>query len=134
MKELWLNSILFSDADVDRFVRNLNDTGASDVVVVDDRNIGGSIQIRFKISSKSEVSAIADMKEVRWIEEVPEIIEDNTNATGTIQSGTADNRTIWDRGLHGEGQIIGITDSGDPDMDHCFFRQTANTFPLLETM
>ena len=129
MKELWLNSVLFPDADVDRFVRNLNNKGAMDVKVIDDRQIGGPLQVHFKVSSKSDVSMIAEMEEVRWVEEVPEIIEDNVNTAGTLQSGAASNQTIWNRGLHGEQQVIGMIDSAPLDIDHCFFRDAIYNRP-----
>ena len=128
-KELWLNVILFGSADVDRVVRILNDTGATDITVVDDRNIGGSLQIRFKIISDAEAYKIAELDEVRWLEEVPERKEDNIGAAGTLQSGFGGNQTIWNKGLHGEQQVIGIIDSGPLDINHCFFRQAVNNEP-----
>jgi hypothetical protein len=36
---------------------------------------------------------------------------------------------VWDRGLHGEGQIIGVLDSGKPDLDHCFFVDRSRPVP-----
>jgi Subtilase family len=129
IKGLWLNTVLFADADIDRILPILNDIGATDVTVVDDRKIGGSLQIRFKVASNSEVHKIAELEEVRWIEEVPERKDDNVNAAGTLQSGAGGNQTIWNRGLHGEQQVIGMIDASPLDINHCFFRQAVNNVP-----
>jgi hypothetical protein len=129
MNELWLNTLLFSDTDVDQLVSILNDMGAADVKVIDDRRIVGSLQIRFKIVSRSKVDKLAEREEIRWIEEVPERIEDNVNTASTLQSGTAGNQTIWNRGLHGEQQVIGMIDSSPLDINHCFFRDALNNTP-----
>lgn len=99
------------------------------MIVADDRKIGGSIQVRFKVLTKSKVDTIAELEEVHWIEEVPERVDDNVNSAGTLQSGAAANPTIWNRGLHGEGQVIGIIDSAPLNINHCFFLDISNNTP-----
>lgn len=129
MKELRLNAVLFNNADTKVVIRVLSDIGATDTIVSDDRKIGGSIQVRFKVLTKSKVDTIAKLEEVRWIEEVSERVEDNVNAAGTLQSGAAANPIIWNRGLHGEDQVIGIIDSAPLDINHCFFLDASNNTP-----
>ena len=55
--------------------------------------------------------------------------EDDVNASRFIQGGTNDTATVWDRGLHGEGQIIGMLEGGTPDIGHCFFSDPAPNTP-----
>ena len=54
---------------------------------------------------------------------------DDVNASRFIQSGTNDTATVWDRGLHGEGQIIGMLEGNTPDIGHCFFADPAPNTP-----
>jgi hypothetical protein len=50
-------------------------------------------------------------------------------AAHTIQTATLDGHPIWDRGIHGEGQVIGVLDTGPPDVAHCFFAGPAPNTP-----
>jgi len=45
-------------------------------------------------------------------------------AQAPVSNGALPGRTIWQRGLQGQGQIIGVADSG-LDYSHCFFRDTS---------
>jgi Subtilase family len=121
MKGLWLMMILFPEADPNLVVEALKRLGISEVTLNDDRKIGGVTQIRFILSAKDKLTNIAEMKEVRSIQEVPEFRLDNGMTAGTIQSGTPGTTPIWDAGIHGENQIIGINDYR-VDIDHCFFQ------------
>ncbi|NIS36092.1 MAG: S8 family serine peptidase, partial [Actinobacteria bacterium] len=47
-----------------------------------------------------------------------------------VQSDEPDETPIWDRGLHGEGEIIGHID-GPVDLDSCFFRDPEDNTPGL---
>ena len=54
----------------------------------------------------------------------------NDRSVGTIQSGRALGPTpIFDHGLYGEGETIGILDTG-LDVDSCFFADPGETFPV----
>jgi hypothetical protein len=54
----------------------------------------------------------------------------NDRSVGTIQSGTALGPTpIFDHGLFGQGQTIGILDTG-LDVDSCYFADPEATFPV----
>ena len=115
---------LFPDADPEAVVAAIE----GDVVVNDDRPLGGDLHI---LATVPDVQSVAELPEVRWIEEIPEHIEDNVAAASTIQSGAANNPAIWNQGLHGENQVIGIIDSGPLDINHCFFQDPANNTPSL---
>jgi hypothetical protein len=129
MKGLRLRAILFSDAKPSSVITQLRKIGASEIKILDDRKLGGTARAQFVLTSKDGVPKIAGLETVRWIEEVAEIIEDNVNTAGTIQSGTPGNEPIWGQGIHGEGQVIGIIDSAPLDINHCFFRDTNNNTP-----
>jgi M6 family metalloprotease-like protein len=131
MKGLLLRALLFPEADPSVVVESLRKEGASDVKTFDDRKRAGVLRVQFILPSKDLLPRIARIEGVRWIEEVTEIIEDNVNTSGTIQSGTAGTTPIWDVGLHGEGQIIGIMDSGPLDINHCFFMDPVDNTPRL---
>jgi Subtilase family len=124
----WLSVILFDNSVVEKVIDMLNNLNVDKISVIDDRKIGGKVEIRCTILSKKELENIARIPEVRWIEEVAEIKEDNGTTAGTIQSGTPATTPIWYRGLHGENQIIGVIDDV-VDIGHCFFRDNVNNTP-----
>ncbi len=94
-----------------------------------DRTTNG---IRSSVTIKIEPQAIpvmAQMEEVKWIEEVAEFYAFNDETQEVIQSGNlAGGTPVWDHGLHGEGQIIGHLDTG-VDVDHCFYRDPSQPLP-----
>lgn len=127
---LWLDAILFDAADpatVARGVERLD--GVSDLRIIDDRPIGGSAKLRFVAKDRSVVVPLAALPEVRAIDEVPEPRHDDANAAGTLQSGTPGTPSVWNQGLHGEGQVIGVLDSGRLDLAHCFFQDPGMAVP-----
>lgn len=66
--------------------------------------------------------------ETWWIEEQPEFIAWNNTTKWVVQSNTTGLTPIWDQGLHGEGQIVTVMDSG-LDWNSCFFRDPAVANP-----
>ena len=128
---LWLSIELFPDADPRQVADALRGLNATQIQINDDRHLGGKARVHCVVNGMEDVPPIAQLNGVRWIEEVPEQIDDNVNAAGTIQSGAANNPVIWNQGLHGEGQIIGIIDNGPLDINHCFFSDPVNNTPGL---
>ncbi len=63
-----------------------------------------------------------------WIEEEPEFRALNNATKWVVQSNVADQTPLWDRGLHGEGELVVLMDSG-LDYNSCFFRDTGNAPP-----
>ena len=59
----------------------------------------------------TQLERAAHLPEVAWIDEVPEILPRNRDARWVIQSGIQGQTPLWDRGLHGEGQILGHIDT-----------------------
>ncbi|MFA6045658.1 MAG: S8 family serine peptidase, partial [Phycisphaerales bacterium] len=52
----------------------------------------------------------------------------NANVRSIVQSGALNNTPLYNRGLHGEGQIVGLIDS-DLNKDHCSFSDTVPIGP-----
>lgn len=75
----------------------------------------------------SQVAEIAGYNEVRYLSRMLEAQLRNDSATGVCQSGVAGpaagTRTIWDKGLHGEGQVIGHID-GKITQTSCYITDT----------
>jgi hypothetical protein len=126
---LWLRCVLFRDADLNRVAGELERLGARRIVIVDDRVHRGDPKIHFLVDSSDIVRTIAAIPEVKVVEEVTEPKEDNANAAGTNQSGTPATRSVWNAGLNGENQIIGMIDSAPLDIMHCFFQDPVNANP-----
>jgi subtilisin family serine protease len=102
---------------------------------------------RLKVSNVSRgllfdvVRTIALHAEVTWIEDQPEYVYSNRFAHAVQQSGgtaatledgtsaTAGDTPLWDAGLHGEGEVVGVGDSG---LDHmsCYFYDAAQPLTI----
>lgn len=63
-----------------------------------------------------------------WIEEEPEFRALNNATTWVVQSNVSNQTPLWDRGLHGEGELVVLMDSG-LDYNSCFFRDAGNAPP-----
>ncbi|WP_129127058.1 S8 family serine peptidase [Geomonas oryzae] len=72
------------------------------------------------------LAGIAALEEVTWIGEYVEMELFNDTTSWVIQSNTPGNTGIWDKGLHGEGEIVGVGDTG-LDHDIPWIRDPAGT-------
>lgn len=88
---------------------------------------GGSHPRLLVRAPERTLRALAADDDVAFIEEAPEATPRNDEATWVVQSGVLDVRPLWDRGLYGQGQIIGNID-GQLDMNSCYF-DDAGTAP-----
>lgn len=114
---------LFDGSDPMAVAERLRGLGAQDLAVQNARRLAGLAVIAFSMARKhiDEVSRIAA---VRWIEPFPDVVDDAGRPPAPLVSapGTAGSiAAAWAAGLHGEGQIIGMLDSGPADLQHCFF-------------
>lgn len=67
-----------------------------------------------------QLAQIAELPEVQFVEESPQGVLRNATTGPLLQSGMPPSAPIWDRGLHGEGQIVGLIDTMI-DTAHCMF-------------
>jgi hypothetical protein len=73
------------------------------------------------------MNVVLDQKEAQFMEPAVNYSVNNADAAYIVQSGDAAKKStpLWDRGLHGEGEVVGVADSG---LDHqsCFFFDVDN--------
>ena len=74
------------------------------------------------------VTGFATQPEICWVGLVSEPVPLNTEAQWITQSGTQESRPFFDVGLDGEGQVIGISDTG-LDTDNCYFWDATGDVP-----
>lgn len=72
-------------------------------------------------ASPALLNSIAQLREVWWVNERPEFTLMNDRGVWCVQSNVTNQTTVWDQGIHGEGQIVGVMDSG-LDYNSCWFR------------
>lgn len=95
---------------------------ASGMEVLDSIEFPGYQRLVVRGTSE-QITSIAAIGAVRYISPEDVVTFRNNSATGVTQSGVAGpgagTRTIWDRGLHGENQVIGHID-GKITMTSCY--------------
>ncbi|CAM9757487.1 unnamed protein product [Phaeothamnion confervicola] len=88
---------------------------------------GAGISPSVSVPSGACLSALlahlSTQQEVSYIEPRQRAFTFNLNAAWVAQSGTQDYWPLWDAGLNGTGQIIGVADTG-VDISHCDFRES----------
>ena len=65
-----------------------------------------------------------------WADLQPPVRLQNADASWRCQSGVEESRPLDDRGLRGQGQVVGIMDTGI-DIDHCMFWDPLAELPAL---
>ena len=82
----------------------------------------GGFLLRVRLREGGDPKNLLLINEVEWVEDVPAFRPANASSSAVVQGGGGGGaRPIWDKGLHGEDQVIGILDVGIPDMLHNFF-------------
>jgi hypothetical protein len=114
-----------------------NESDAYQIRVLDDRDSGGDLQIVFAPLPEELLRVIAQREEVRWIEKVPKIVLDahalsEATPAGLIQSGQIGHTPLWNKGIRGERQVIGVTDT-KVRLGHCMFRDPDTQHPVGQT-
>ncbi len=123
---------LFDDTDLAAVRTPLTAAGARDVQVLDNREIGGHPVARCTLDDRAALPSVAAVDDVVWVEPEQAAVAFNVEAAQTIQSGGVGvhGGTIWDQGLHGEGQVIDIIEKdGTIDLSHCFFADDPVNIP-----
>jgi hypothetical protein len=122
---------VFPDADLDALLDEVERLAPGKVV--GSGKAGRFARLRLLLG-RDEVAALrgplARRKDVFWIDVEPRRVLLNDTTVWVAQSGTAGGQQtpIHDQGIFGEGQIVGILDTGiDPDM--CYFRDPSLGLP-----
>ncbi len=115
---------LFPDEDPAPVMAQARAAGAE---VIQHLSFAGRERIKLR-ASMEQLRVLARIQAVYWIEETGEITLRNDTTRWVIQTDVLDSTTVWDHGLHGEGQIVGHID--DPiDMNSCYFRDPVDNTP-----
>ena len=84
---------------------------------------------RFTVrATRAQLKRTAHIAGVSWIEESAEITMRNAHSRWVVQTGEPGVTSLWERGLHGEGQIIGHID-GPIYYKSCFFNDPSVSAP-----
>jgi hypothetical protein len=121
---LWLVVELFPGEDP-LALQGAVEAAGGEVAAAFDDALTHRLHVRLAPSRVGELAALAG---VRWIEEFPEITLRNNSTRWVIQSNLPGVTPLWDRGLHGEGQIVGHIDSRI-NRDSCYFIDPTNNTP-----
>ena len=71
----------------------------------------------------ASVAGLASIPSVQFVEDAPELTPRNSTTTWIIQSNVSNSTPLWNNGLRGQGQIVGVMD-GRLDRNHCSFSDT----------
>lgn len=126
--ERLLRVVLFQDASIEAVADDVRQSGGLDVRVQDDRGTGGVASLITQAGSLKDVRLISRMPGVRWIEPIVGKTMDNTHRLSAPQPSLLGASPIWNPGLHGENQIVGVIDTV-VDVNHCWFRDIDNPAP-----
>lgn len=119
---LALRATLFANADSQAVLARLSALGA---VVGSARPIGESWAVQFTLPA-DRVLALSEDPDVQFVEELEEWTpRSNTLTRAVVQSGMAGVTPLYDHGLTGAGQIMGIID-GWVAKTHCAFVDLVN--------
>ncbi|MGV6815144.1 MAG: S8 family serine peptidase [Phycisphaerales bacterium] len=72
------------------------------------------------VGTAQAVKALASINAIQWIEPAPEITLRNSTDRWIVQSNVNNSFPVYDAGIHGENQIVGIMD-GRVKATHCSF-------------
>ena len=81
--------------------------------------VGGNLVLGFEIDI-ADAPRIAELGAVQFVEESAEVTDRNTTARWIVQSAVQNQFPLYDNGLTGAGQVVGVMDSGF-DQAHCSF-------------
>ncbi|MBI1795444.1 MAG: S8 family serine peptidase [Candidatus Eisenbacteria bacterium] len=114
--EATIDVLLFADADLAAFATRVAGLGGA-VLLTGDNGINRIARVRI---ARAAIAALAAADGVRWMEPHRDAVPANDRAQWAVQGDVPDQRPLWDHGLHGEDQFVGITDTGI-DMSHVMF-------------
>lgn len=118
---------LFPDADNDVVTEHIREKFNADIKYHGKTRYNN--RIKFRIDPQY-VDDIVRIPQVMEIEEVPEYFLFNNAGRFVIQTNnftdtTSGDTLVWSKGIHGEGEILTMMDTGI-DTAHCFFNGTVN--------
>jgi len=110
--------------DLSGTARAIEELGAE---VLSRSDAGGRLRLTVRVHPGT-LEAIAHLREVWWVEERPEFYLANDSTCWVVQTSVEQAMPVWQMGLHGEGQIVAVMDSG-LDYNSCWFREIGSAPP-----
>ena len=101
--------LLFMDSEISAVLNDVKIVTKRTEFIISDNGINKIIQ---GVVSKKDINALARIKGIYWIEPYFQPKEYNSNVQWIVQSGTNGVRSIWAKGIQGEGEIVNSADSG----------------------
>lgn len=100
--------LLFPDASMAEVQQRVAQAGG-EILEVSDNGINKILKVAL---DRADIAGVAHIPEVAWIEpfQIPEW--HNNQCQWVVQTWDLNNRRLWDLGLHGEGQIASVADTG----------------------
>ncbi len=114
-----LTVVAFLDADINVLADKVKSLGFGVLSITNEPDLKIK-RLQARIKKPIDARAIALLPEVKYIEELSEVTLNNGTTSWVIQSNVNNSRPLWDRGILGQGQIIGHID-GLLDINNCFF-------------
>ncbi len=102
--------------DVEQAIVNIRDTGATVELV---ERVGTHDELSV-ITTPERLLALSSIESVLFIEDAPDVTYRNSTTRWIIQTNVNNQVPVYDNGIHGEGQVIGVLD-GRVDQNHCSF-------------
>lgn len=118
------------DTETDQFVIHLF-PGEDVSEVISQITLGGGTVYAYtnnRIIATGDLTNIASITGVQWIEERHRMTVQNDNDTWIVQTNQYPNRKIFDNGITGDGQLVAVSDTGI-DADHLMFWDSTDGLP-----
>ncbi len=109
--------LLFPDASIDRASDRIAERGFT-VREVSENAKNKILRVEGDIAS---LVGLAQMDEVQWIEPHVAPQWQNSSAQWVVQTNLNNNRRVWDLGIRGQGEFVGVSDSGIRTSHNQFF-------------
>jgi len=112
------------------FEQMLSNSGAS-VEIIGVSHVPARRRVVFSVSAGDLgqlLPEIASQPDVAWIDFYRAPVPLNDVARWVVQSDVQNYCSVWDHGIHGEDQVIGVGDTG-VDADSCFFYDGSQGLP-----
>jgi subtilisin family serine protease len=100
--------LLFPDADLAEARHQIEALGGTMTEATDS---GRNKVLRLTLDT-SRLADLAALDAVAWIEPWADRFANNVTAQWVVQTNVTNSRRVWDKGLHGEGQVLHTSDSG----------------------
>ncbi len=105
----------FEDVEIEKARNSLINYGAS--IIEEIKSLKHPV---FVVRYSGEIKNLAFDDDIFWIEEKRPFFKMNDRTYWVIQNNVQNTSPVWDKGIHGENQIINIMDTG-VDTASCFF-------------